>query len=74
VHVRIDQTGTHVLAPQVDRIARLVVTEPGDPALEDGDVGIVNFAGADVDEARILQERVRRGVRSRIGPCSLFRV
>jgi hypothetical protein len=47
------------LALQIDGLARLVVAEPGDPTLKDGDVGIVNFAGADVDEARVLEERVR---------------
>ncbi len=65
VHVRIDEARADVLALEVDRLPGLVVAEPGDAPFIDGDVGVVDLTGAHVQEARVLQQRVRGRIAAR---------
>ncbi len=60
--VRIDEPGGHVATLQVDRLSAVVVAETHDRAVLDGDAAVDDATGKDVDDLRVDQQQVHRGV------------
>ena len=59
VKMRVDEPGDQVAPGRVDRLAALVVAEPGDDAVDDRDVALEPFAREDAEDT------ARRGSRCR---------
>ena len=55
----VDETGCEEAALEIDDPMRVIVAEGHDAAVVDGDVGGMNFAAEDVDEAGVFEEEFR---------------
>ena len=58
VHVRVDESGNDESARGVERLAALVCPDPGDHAVDDGDVGVQPLAREDRQHAPAAHDEV----------------